>query len=230
MNFSLVSKLARSIAMLPLPWHNVNLYSVANIQPFTMQCLMKNARHIRVLRAMGNRIFLGMNLGWPQILPKMAKVVYLNLSGNTNLDNIDFLAFMPRVQYLMLDDFRSLKRDKFVAFDRWPKKLIFFSFVRNYQCTEKELVAASYKMTHARAIDIQYSGYLSPEEATKMCQNCPSLTGFFFTNYFYAKDRKPWQEFAKKYHHIRFSCSFMHQLSYYANYPDSPIIAAWQAE
>lgn len=229
MNFSLVSKFARSLAKLPLPWHNVNLYNVADIQPFVMECLRTNARHIRVLRAMGSKTFLGTNLGWSIILPKMSNVAYLDLSGNNCIEDVNFLAFMPCLQFLMLDDMRTLKRDNFVAFNNWPKNLKFFSFVRNYQCTEKELVAASREMPHARAIDIQYSGYLSPKEATEMCLNSPNLTGFFFTNYFYANDRKDWQEFAKRFHHVRFSCSFMTQLRYYANYPESPRIANWQA-
>lgn len=229
MNFSLVSKFARSLSMLPLPWHNINLYNVSDIQPFVMACMLRNASHIRVLRAMGNKSFLGTHLGWYNILPKMANVTYLDLSGNCRFSDINFLAYMPKLQYLMLDDMRSLQREKFVSFAKWPQKLVFFSFVRNYQCAEPEVVAACKAMKEARALDIQYSCYLSPAQATEICLHCPKLTGFFFTNYFYVNDQQKWQEFAKRFNQVRFSCSFMTQMRYYAAYPDSPRIAVWQA-
>lgn len=225
----MVCKFAREMAMLPLPWHNVNLYNVSDIQPFVMRCLMRNARHIRVLRAMGSKHFLGTYLGWYNILPKMANVTYLDLSGNCRVTDVNFLANMPKLQYLMLDDMRGLQCHNFVKFQEWPQKLVFFSFVRNYQCAELEIVATSRHMKEARAIDIQYSCYLSPEQATEICNNCPELTGFFFTNYFYANDRKKWQHFAKKFNQVRFSCPFMSQMRYYAAYPNSPRIAHWQA-
>lgn len=229
MSFSLVSKYARSLAMLPLPWHHVNLFNINDIQPFMRYCLIRNASHVRVLRAFGNRSFLGTGHTWELILPRMANLNYLDLSGVSNVDNVRFLKYLPKLQHLMLDDFRGLTRENFVTFKDWPQRLVFFSFVRNYQCTEKELVVASKFMPLARAIDIQFTGYLSPREATEICQNCPNLTGFFFTNYFYVSDRKKWQEFAKTYSGIRFSCSFNVQMRMYANYPDHPQIAPWQA-
>lgn len=190
---------------------------------------MRNASHIRVLRAMGNRHFLGTHLTWEIILPRMSHITYLDLSGVCTIDNVNFLKFMPLLKFLMLDDFRALKRDKFIAFKDWPKHLVFFSFVRIYQCTETELVVAAKSMPNARAIDIQYSGYLSPEQATAICRHCPHLTGFFFTNYFYMNDRKKWQEFARTFNGIRFSCAFTVQMRMYANYPDHPQVAHWIA-